>query len=207
MSCIVSVNRSARSEHSKLIEFNEEPIVREDPVKCNSPQGNNCFPLGTRFQSNVLVTSFKEIVSFTGITGIPDTFANRSSLESIIVPSFVTTIGSEAFRYSSIKEFIIQAGEKGLTFSNRVFYGCSTIPFIDLPARVTSIGSECFHTCYALRTIIVRATTPPTLGSNAFRYLTTFDIYVPDSSVDAYKAASYWSSLASHIKPLSEYED
>jgi hypothetical protein len=30
-------------------------------------------------------------------------------------------------------------------------------------------------------------------------------IYVPDSSVDAYKAAENWSTYASRIYPLSEY--
>ncbi len=163
--------------------------------------------MGNRFQNNKLVTSFKEAVSFTGITSIAANFAYGSSLQSIIIPSFVTIIGTDAFRSSSVTDVVIQDGENGLTLSGRVFYSSPSLPFIDLPARVTSIGSECFHSCFALRTIIVRATTPPTLGSQAFRYLTTFDIYVPDSSVDAYKAASYWSSWASHIKPLSEYED
>ena len=31
------------------------------------------------------------------------------------------------------------------------------------------------------------------------------NIYVPDSAVEAYKAATGWVSYASRIKPLSEY--
>ena len=39
-------------------------------------------------------------------------------------------------------------------------------------------------------------------GSN---YATIGKIYVPDNSVDAYKAATNWSQYADRIKPLSEY--
>ena len=52
---------------------------------------------------------------------------------------------------------------------------------------------------------IVKATTPPTLGTNGSMGYGNSPIYVPDASVDAYKSATNWSVIASRICPLSEY--
>lgn len=51
--------------------------------------------------------------------------------------------------------------------------------------------------------VIIRATTPPTLAGLNFEK-TGYNIYVPDNSVAAYKAASGWSALADRIKPMSD---
>lgn len=65
-----------------------------------------------------------------------------------------------------------------------------------VPATVTSIGEYSFY-CTTLTKLTILATTPPTLrtpiGPN------TFLIYVPAESVDAYKNASGWSTMASRI--------
>ena len=55
--------------------------------------------------------------------------------------------------------------------------------------------------------IVVHAVNPPALsrGTSNFTQTSYYTIYVPDISVDTYKAASYWSEVASHIKPLSSY--
>ena len=48
-------------------------------------------------------------------------------------------------------------------------------------------------------------TTPPTISGSWFRYNTGGKVYVPDNSVETYKAASGWSTYASKIYPMSEY--
>ena len=55
--------------------------------------------------------------------------------------------------------------------------------------------------------IVVHAVNPPALsrGTSNFTGIGYYTIYVPDNSVDTYKGASYWSEMASHIKPLSSY--
>lgn len=53
--------------------------------------------------------------------------------------------------------------------------------------------------------IIMEATTPPTAGANLFQSCPALtSIYVPDASVEAYKAATNWSTYASKIKGISE---
>lgn len=54
-----------------------------------------------------------------------------------------------------------------------------------------------FHYCSNLTKIYCKATTPPTLGSNAFDYTI---IYVPQASVEAYKSADGWSEYANRIE-------
>ena len=49
----------------------------------------------------------------------------------------------------------------------------------------------------------MKPTTPPVIFSNTFAKNYTYPIYVPAESVDAYKAATNWSSLADRIRPIS----
>lgn len=124
MSCIVSVNRSARSEHSKLIEFNEEPIVRKDPVKCSSPQGT--IPLGTVFGSNQLVTRLVDLVHFVGVTSIgSNAFMGSSNLLCIVIPANVTSMVHNSIRNNTKLEYVkllpssvISIGSNGLYDTN-----------------------------------------------------------------------------------------
>ena len=87
-------------------------------------------------------------------------------------------------------------------------WGSRNITLIDLPSTITTLTGYGIHTYnssgQANYKVIVRATTPPGLGSNSYLNKLTA-VYVPDDSVSAYKAASVWSGFASKIKPLSEY--
>ena len=75
-----------------------------------------------------------------------------------------------------------------------------------IPSLVTTIGDRAFSGCRNLTTLIMRPTTPPTLGGENWYLVSNVTIYVPDDSVSAYKAAKNWSDKASYIKPMSEYE-
>lgn len=84
--------------------------------------------------------------------------------------------------------------------------GSSRLTKVILPDTITYIGWGAFSGCISLRTFIVLASTPPSLQSDTFNSTnSTFFIYVPDASVDAYKKATNWSQYQSRIKPLSEY--
>ena len=88
---------------------------------------------------------------------------------------------------------------------NGLFRNCKKLEFVRLPSTITQIGISTFYNCTALQTIIVEATTPPTLCGYALKDTNNCTIYVPDESVDAYKTATNWVNYASIIKPLSEY--
>ena len=82
------------------------------------------------------------------------------------------------------------------SIDNGAFYGLYSLTSITIPSRVTSI-------CDELTSVIINATTPPTLGDDAFYDTNDCPIYVPSGSVETYKSASGWSSLASRIQAIS----
>ena len=78
-----------------------------------------------------------------------------------------------------------------------------------IPSSVTLIRPNSFKTKYQgicnLRTVIVRATTPPTM-SNSYEYFSTdagLTIYVPIESLDAYRTANGWRRYADIIQPIT----
>ena len=133
-------------------------------------------------------------------------FTDCANLRTISAP-IVTTIGQNAFMgCSSLEQLLLPLCE---TIGNVTFRNCTSLTLLEIGANIKSIGTYQFGDYTAvmppnLWAIVVRATTPPTLGSNGW-YGTTCPIYVPDASVEAYKAATNWSAYASRIRPLSEY--
>lgn len=107
-------------------------------------------------------------------------FNNCISLENLSIPS-VTEIGHFVFQY------------------------CTKLTILSLPA-VTKIGNAIVSGCNALTTVIIGTTSQiATLNnSNAFNNAPNAIIYVPDSLVDNYKAATNWSTYADRIKGISE---
>ena len=102
-------------------------------------------------------------------------FSGCSSLTSITIHDGVTTIGEWAFA------------------------SCGSLTSITIPDGVTTIGEMAFSGCYNLTSVYCKPTTPPTFGATVFSGSSVAAIYVPQASVDAYKAASGWSEYASKI--------
>ena len=75
-----------------------------------------------------------------------------------------------------------------------------------LPSTISDLSGDALatHGSTNTTTAICKAVTPPTKTNTSY-YNNVAAVYVPDESVDAYKAATGWSQWASNIKPLSEY--
>ncbi len=114
------------------------------------------------------------------ITSICDYAFYQSKITSITLPNTLTTIGEDAF------------GE------------CEELTAITIPSSVTSIGDYAFEYCTGLTEITVEAVTPPTITYSTFDEVDrATPLYVPDQSVDDYKAAPYWSEFT-NILPISQ---
>ena len=115
---------------------------------------------------------------------------------------------NEAFSSSSITGF---TAPKIISINTGCFNYCSGLRFIDVGSADRStqiyIGSNAISNVPAFERLIIRNSSVARLASsnslNVGSSLT--GIYVPDSLVDSYKAATNWSAYADKIKPLSEY--
>ena len=126
-------------------------------------------------------------------------FTNSISLAFINLPNGITSIGSCAFK-NCLNFRYINIPDSITSIPIECFYNCDGLSDIELHDGITSIGQEAFRDCQSLYSVVCNATTPPTLGTNAFTNTNSdLKIYVPSSSVDTYKAASGWSTYANKI--------
>lgn len=88
-----------------------------------------------------------------------------------------------------------------------IFAECSELTFVRMPSTCTTWRSSEFMNCSKLATLVVEATTPPSIVSGTFNGTPIASkngyIYVPDESVQAYKEATIWKDFATQILPIS----
>jgi hypothetical protein len=153
-------------------------------------------------------------------------FSDAYQLETLTIPEGVTTILDEAFthctslREVSLPESLTKIGIAAFTFCQKLesivlpphitdipiglFYNCTALRSVTIPAEVTNISMIVFSRCLSLTEVICLGTTPPTVDSTAFLMVQTnkITLYVPDESVDLYKAAPVWKNFI--VKGISE---
>lgn len=152
-----------------------------------------------------LNNSIVEINVPNGVTKIADSgLSSYSKVKVINIPDSCTTFGNNAFYgCSSLEHINIPNGTTNIL--NQCFQGCSALKEIDLPSSVNWIGKNAFGNCTSLKTITVRAVNPPTINNYSFSGVpANANIYVPAESVEAYKAAQYWSARAAYIQAIQE---
>ncbi len=112
----------------------------------------------------------------------PTAFKKCSELQSIEIPNSVKKIGDYAFEYSGLKH-------------------------ISIGKNVSSIGSGVFFGCRHLEEIYNYATTPQKIDPKVFEGddghpavdKTKCKLYVPEASLEAYKAADVWKDFGDNI--------
>ena len=85
-------------------------------------------------------------------------------------------------------------------YSN-MFNGCTAITLHDVATLNNSQNT--FQSNTSCASLTIHADTPPTIGSSTITGLKAdCIIYVPAASVDAYKAAQYWSARSAYIQAI-----
>lgn len=144
-----------------------------------------------------------------GVTSIRSyAFYNCSAyITKIDFPNTLETIGLSAFQGSSkLKEIALGTGLK--TVGTQGFQDCTALETVIIKSKRTDLllNNDAFCRCTKLKRVVLHSETPPTIQSNTFRSVPTTCIYeVPADSVEAYKAATNWSTLADQIVASEEF--
>ena len=149
-------------------------------------------------------SSLTSITIPEGVTSIGGSaFSGCSSLTAITIPESVTSIGDFAFYdCESLTSITLPESSQLTSIGEYAFYYCSSLTAFIISESVTSIGNSAFSECSSLTAITCEATIPPTIkGSTFYNVDKSIPVYVPTSSVEAYKAAAYWSAFT-NIQPI-----
>ena len=87
------------------------------------------------------------------------------------------------------------------TIGLSAFEGCSSLTSLILPSTLTTVNACCFSVGHKSCVITCYATTPPTADPQTFSGYSG-KVAVPSASVDAYKAAPGWSTVAEQIEAI-----
>ena len=161
-----------------------------------------------------------------GVTSIGGSaFEECANLLSLTIPNSVTSIGGLAFRHCfklkalhfpsgatiipygccsddyELEDVVIPEGYT--TIKTYAFIVCRSLQTITLPSTVTTIETQSMSSCTSLTELTVLAITPPKIKDKTFAEDDNLNsIYVPPSSVSAYKTASGWSTYADIIQAI-----
>lgn len=75
------------------------------------------------------------------------------SLQSVTIPSGVTSIGSYAFAYNLFRSVTIPSSITSI--GNNAFANSHTLQSVTIPSSVTSIGNSAFATCNSLKSVTI----------------------------------------------------
>ena len=133
--------------------------------------------------------------AFQGCSGFDGTLS---------LPATITTIPSGAFAGCTGIMGALTIPESVTTIDASAFYDFKKITELVMGNRISTIGDEVFRNAANLSKITITSTVPPTITSTTFGGVpkSTCELYVPDASVQAYKAADCWKEFIT-IKPLS----
>jgi hypothetical protein len=208
---------SATTEDSMTIIFNDTPTptgYSYSALTYLSYDGNVVEPYisSNYWTGKIMSNTYSSIgtiifrMSGDNKLNIPlDAFAGRSQLKEIWIPSGTTgKIGNSAFAGSGIEEIHLP---NDITEIWHSAFSQAGLKSLELPSSVTKIEYNAFYNCSSLTAVTVNSVTPPEISINsgawrAFDATNNCPIYVPSSSVNAYKSAQGWSDYADRIQAI-----
>lgn len=155
-------------------------------------------------------------ISFASATQLSDVFNSCFELKdnpfsgaTIVMDKVTTLSGMFVYNFQLQEMDMTNWDFTSVTNTNSMFQGCQNLKKVIFPSTCTFLTNNTLNLCFNLETIVVLATTPPTYAVTT-AYLSYFNpnykIYVPDASVEDYKAATGWLNAADHIYGISEME-
>ena len=154
---------------------------------------SNPFPTGKAIEYNP-----DEVIIEDGIIFNADKkrilFASAGLTGAYTIPSFVTSIGNEAF-YNCSGLTSVSIGNSVTSIGDYAFYDCSKLISITIPNSVTSIGNYAFSGCSAISDVNVAWDIPLTIDKYWFSesIYKTACLSIPELSVFNYITTGWWN--------------
>ncbi len=103
--------------------------------------------------------------------------SNFTSLERVVIPDSIVSIGFKAFAYNDkLNDIVIPDSVERI--ENDTFSGCESLSNITLPKTLNSIGNNAFLNCKSLRQITL-GNTLSSIGDKAFYNTALSEITIP----------------------------
>ncbi len=190
------------------------------------PAGNNTWTSGSRYDSSAktyggyAMTTYAVTSGWCGdnlqwsyynrtltISGTGDMYDYDSfatpwvgTINSVVIRSGVTSIGSNAFNQENITSVSIP--DTVTRIGSYAFYYCQNLTSVTLPDSVTEIGAKAFSQCEALTSINIPAgvTQIPSYAFSDCRALTSITIPAGVTLIDSYAFASCSGLTSAHFR-------
>lgn len=186
LKCIVCPRNTVHPLVTRERTFGSLPSLK---YICTTPIWSNTFSGGSSFSSSG-VFEYILIPDACTSAGGSEMFRYCYGLKSIYISKCITYLNSrligdcinlKRLDVSSVTSFssyalsgcyslqYIKFIEGVTSIPTCCIFDCHSLYEIDLPSTITTIAAQAFNNCFNVRRIIIRATTPPTLGNvNAF---------------------------------------
>ena len=223
-------NHAAYSSYKEILDSSIGEALKDNISLCDSDEHLHFNPvlavkmtsLETGDNTEISISARKlnngkltwDNITKSGIVDYMGIDINNYKHAKITVYDTVTELDPTQGLYSPPATFMLLVGLTELTLPDTISvipdslcWGCLDLTTVKLGSGVTRIDYGAFDQCSELVNFICMAETPPdnTNGGMPTSH-SNFDIYVPDNSVDAYKAAQGWSRYAARIYPISNYQ-
>ena len=122
------------------------------------------------------------------------------------LPAGVTTVGSSLMQVGVMNWNFYPDTLTTMAYCSNIGIDTMIVPF-----GVTSIAQRAWsgdaNRRHNMRWVVFEPATPPTFGGNPFYIDYSYvKVFVPNDSVDAYKAVSQLSQVKARIYPISDFE-
>ena len=167
------------------------------------PKTESGLGTGISLISNSSSTTQKTdfLVSDDGTTLLQWRNKNSVNIDMTTIPELanVTKIGNGAFTYCSDLTSI-KLSEKITLIGHYAFSSCDGLTELHIPKNITKLGSRLLDGSPNIKDIYVEAITPPTISTSWGYGTYVKNIYVPASSLNAYKNNAQWKKLTDIIE-------
>ena len=153
-------------------------------------------------------TNLQTVELTAGNTLVASYFQSFTTIQTIFLPSTLTTIGNNAFNGVTGLKQIQVLGLEAVTdrvlfpssvtsFGTNVFQGATGIKHVTMPSSITTIPADTFNGATSLETVLT-GTTITTIGNNAFLN-TKLSTFTFSSALTSIGSAAFQGSLLTEI--------